>query len=53
VLVIVEDRDIQLLLEPFLDLETPGGSDIFQVYPAEARGEVLYRGNDLLGIRGV
>jgi hypothetical protein len=49
VLVVVEDGNIQLLLEPLLDLETPGGRDVFQVYAAEARGYILYRTYDVLG----
>src|ERR687890_387311 len=41
----------KLLVQPLLDLETPGGRDVLQVYAAEARGYVLYRGYDVLGIR--
>ena len=41
VLVVVEDGDIQLLLEPLFDFETPGGRDIFKVYATEAGGYVF------------
>ena len=39
VLVVVEDRDRQRLVEPPLDLEAPGRGDVLQVDAAEARGE--------------
>ena len=40
-LVVVEDRDVQILLQPLFDLEAPRGRDILQVYAAECRRNVL------------
>ena len=37
VLVVVEDRDVEALLEPLLDLEAAGRGDVLEVDPAEAR----------------
>src|SRR3712207_9046737 len=38
VLVVVEDRDVELLPQPGLDLEAARGGDVLEVDPAEARG---------------
>ena len=38
VLVVVEHRDVELGLQPLLDLEAAGRRDVLEVDPAEARG---------------
>src|SRR5918993_5340597 len=40
-LVVVEDRDVEILLQPLFDLEASRGRDILQVYAAESRGQIL------------
>src|SRR5689334_20987633 len=42
VLVVVKDRDVKLLLQLALDLETPRSGDVFQVDSAKADGQVPY-----------
>src|SRR3954471_19341429 len=43
VLVVVEDGDVELLLEPVLDLETTGGGDVLEIDPAEGGRDQLDR----------
>ena len=40
-LVVVEDGDVQILLQPLFDLEAPRGRDVLQVYAAERGRQVL------------
>ena len=40
-------------LEPLFDVEAARGRDVFQVDAAEARGEVLHRLHDFIGVLGV
>ncbi len=49
-LVVVEDGDVELLHEPFLDLEAAGCRDVLEVDAAEARRHQLHRADDLLGV---
>src|SRR5215212_9472171 len=53
VLVVVEDRDVELPLEPLLYLEAPRGRDVLKVYPAEGRCYVLDDSHDLVSNLGV
>ena len=53
VLVVVEDRDVELVAQPALDLEAARGGDVLQVDPAVDRGERLDDADDLLGVLGV
>ena len=53
VLVVVEDRDVEQLAQPCLDLEAAGRGDVLQVDAAVHRGEDLHRPDDLLGVLGV
>src|SRR5918997_6772211 len=53
VLVVVEDRDLELVLQSFLDLEAPRRGDVLEVYAPERRGYVLYRPHDLVRVLGV
>jgi hypothetical protein len=53
VLVVVEDRDVELLLEPLLDLEAARRGDVLEVDPPEARRDRLYGGDDLVRVVGV
>ncbi len=50
VLVVVHHGDVQLILEPRLDLETFRGLDVFQVDAAESRGDGLDGLDEFLGI---
>jgi hypothetical protein len=52
VLVVVEDRDVELLAQPLLDLEAAGRRDVLQVDPPEGGGNHLDRLHDLAGILG-
>ena len=51
-LVVVEDRNVEVLAQPLLDLEAPGGRDVLQVDAAEARGQVPDGLDDLGWILG-
>ena len=53
VLVVVEDRDVELLLEPLLDLEAARRGDVLEVDAAEARREPRDGLDDLLDVGGV
>ena len=53
VLVVVEDRDVELVAQPALDLEAARRGDVLEVDPAVDRGERLDDGDDLLGVLGV
>src|SRR5699024_9962760 len=53
VLVIVEDRDVQLLTQPALHLEAARGGDVFQVDAAIGRSDGLDRAYQLVGVGGV
>lgn len=50
VLVVVEDRDVETLLELALDLEAPGRRDVLQVHPAEGRRKADDGLDDLVGV---
>ena len=50
VLVVVEHRDVEPLLEPVLDLEAPRRRDVLEVDAAEARREPGDRLDDLLDV---
>ena len=53
VLVVVEDRDVQRVLQPLLQLEAARRGDVFEVDAAEARGEPHDRLEQLVDIRAV
>src|SRR5262249_59860752 len=53
VLVVVEDRDVELFLQPVLDLEAARGGDVLEVDAAEGRRHQFDRADDLLGVLGV
>ena len=53
VLVVVEDRDVQPLLQPVLDLEAARRRDVLEVDAAEARRDRRDRLDDLVGVLGV
>ena len=53
VLVVVEDRDVELGAQPALDLEAARRRDVLEVDPAEARRDRLDEGDDLVGVLGV
>ena len=53
VLVVVEDRDVEHLAQPGLDLEAARRGDVLQVDAAVGRGEDLDGPDDLLGVLGV
>ena len=53
VLVVVEDRDVEQLAQPRLDLEAARGRDVLEVDAAVGRGEDLDGADDLLGVLGV
>src|ERR1700733_2389212 len=50
VLVVVKNRNLHRLAEGFLDLETVGGFDVFEIDPAEGGFEKLANLDDLFGI---
>ena len=52
-LVVVEDRDVEPLLEPALDLEAARRRDVLEVDAAEARREPHDRLDDLVDVGGV
>ena len=52
VLVVVEDRDIHLLLEFFLNIEAFGRLDVFEVDAAEGGLEAFHDFDDFIGILG-
>jgi hypothetical protein len=53
VLVVVEDRDLELGPQPLLDLEAARGRDVLEVHAAEAGRDRLHRGHDRVGVLGV
>ena len=53
VLVVVEDRDVELRLQPVLDLEAARGGDVLEVDAAEAGRDRLHRRDDLVDVLGV
>ena len=53
VLVVVEDRDVELLLERLLDLEAARRRDVLEVDAAEGRRHQPHRLDDLLRVVGV
>ena len=53
VLVVVEDRDVEQVLEPLLDLEAARGRDVLEVDAAEARRHPHDRLDDLVDVGGV
>ncbi len=53
VLVVVEDRDGQTLLEALLDLEAARGRDVLEVDATEGRRQPHHRLDDLVGVGGV
>jgi hypothetical protein len=52
VLVVVEHRDVELLLEPILDLEAARGGDVLEVDAAEGGGDEPHRVDDRLRVLG-
>ena len=52
-LVVVEDRDIQRLLQPFLDLKAAWRADVLQIDAAEARSQPGDSLDDLFRILGI
>jgi hypothetical protein len=52
VLVVVEDRDVERLLEPLLDLEAARGGDVLEVDAAERGGDPDDRLDDLVHVLG-
>ena len=53
VLVIVEHRDVQFLLQPPLHLKALWRRDILQINPSKHRRDLLHRCDDLLRVLGV
>ena len=53
VLVVVHDGDVEVGLEPFLDLEAFRGFDIFQIDPAEGRFQNFDHPDELVHVFGV
>ena len=53
VLIVVEDRDVQLVAQPALDLEAARSGDVLEVDAAVDRGDGLDDLDDLLGVLGV
>ena len=53
VLVVVEDRDVQQLAQPRLDLEAARRGDVLQVDAAVRRGDRPHDRDDLVGVLGV
>ncbi|MCO5556195.1 hypothetical protein L7F22_009739 [Adiantum nelumboides] len=53
VLVVVEDRDVEQLAQPALDLEAARRGDVLEVDAAVAGGDHLDGADDLLGVLGV
>ena len=53
VLVVVEDRDVQRLLQPALDLEAARRGDVLEVDAAERRRDLLHELDDLVDVGGV
>jgi hypothetical protein len=50
VLVVVEDRDLQLVTQPALDLEAPRRRDVLKIDSTEGRLDRFDKTNDLLDI---
>ncbi len=50
VLIVVEDRDVELLAQAALDLEAARRGDVLEVDPAEARRDRLDRAHDLVDV---
>src|SRR4029453_5946717 len=48
--VVVKDGNVQLFLEPFLDLKAPRRRNVFEVDAAECDRDVLDRLDDLVGV---
>ncbi len=53
VLVVVKDRDVELRLEVFLDVEASRGRDVLQVDAPEGGGDQSHRLDDHIGVFGV
>jgi hypothetical protein len=53
VLVVVEDRDVELRAQPPLDLEAPRGGDVLEVDASEVRSHSPDEGDDLVDVLGV
>ena len=53
VLIVVEHRDVEALLQPILDLEAARRRDVLQVDPPESGGDLHDRVDDVLGVGGV
>jgi hypothetical protein len=50
VLVVVEHRDVELVVQATLDLEAPWSGDVLDVHPAEGRRGRLDEGDDLVDV---
>ena len=53
VLVVVKHRDVEFGLQGFLDVETLGRLDVFEVDPPEGGRQVAHRTDHLVGILGI
>ena len=53
VLVVVEDRDVEALLQPALDLEAARRADVLEVDAAVRRGDARHGVDDLVDVGGV
>ena len=53
VLVVVHERDVELLAQAGLDLEALRGLDILEVDAAEGGGDGLHRADEFIGVRGI
>ena len=52
-LVVMEDRDLHLFLEPVFDLETLRGRDVLEVDASKGRLQQLHAADEFLGVAGV
>ena len=52
-LVVVKNRDVELLLEALLDFETARCGDVFKINPAKDWGEPYDCFDNLIGILGI
>src|SRR5690242_3632547 len=52
VLVVVEDRHVELLAQALLDLEAARSGDVLEIDAAEARSQILHGFDDFVGVLG-
>ena len=53
VLVVVEDRNVHQLAQPFLDHEAVGRLDVFQIDAAEGGAQIAHRADEVIDVRRV